>query len=503
MVVDSGTIFSFSNLCLCDKNNLGTVKFFIRSRDMTGIKVLVVDDEEVIRKGICRVMEGMGYQAESSESGFGAIEKLQKAPFNIVITDLKMPGMDGIEVLKAIKILQPDVPVIIITGYSTVDTAVDAMKNGAFDYIAKPFTPKQIIKMVEKALEQRTVQMQRSHPAVGPSLNGFEIFVGESEAMQRVYSRIKQVAPTDSTVLITGQSGTGKELVARAIHKNSMRCNKPFVAVDCTSLVENLLESELFGHVKGSFTGAIQTKTGLFKVADGGTLFLDEISNISLATQSKLLRVLQDFKITPIGGTKPILIDIRLITATNRDLNELVNEGLFRQDLFFRLNIIPINLPPLIDREGDLPLLIGHFLKKFSEEIGKDIHGISPAAMSILRQHPFTGNVRELENIIERAVVLTHSKLIQPEDLEIQPTTNDSAEEIITEPVPQSAESLKEAKRQVREKAVEPVERAFLLQALERSNWNVTRAAKEVGMLRPNFQALLKKHGISVRDHSE
>ena len=470
---------------------------------MTGIKVLVVDDEEVIRKGICRVMEGRGYQAESSESGFGAIEKLQKAPFNIVITDLKMPGMDGIEVLKAIKIMQPDVPVIIITGYSTVDTAVDAMKNGAFDYIAKPFTPKQIIEMVEKALEQRTVQMQRAHPAVGPSLNGFEIFIGESEAMQKVYSRIKQVAPTDSTVLITGQSGTGKELVARAIHKNSMRCNKPFVAVDCTSLVENLLESELFGHVKGSFTGAVQTKTGLFKVADGGTLFLDEISNISLATQSKLLRVLQEFKITPIGGTKPIPIDIRLITATNKDLNELVSEGLFRQDLFFRLNIIPINLPPLIDREGDLPLLIGHFLKKFSEEIGKDIQGISPAAMSILRQHPFTGNVRELENIIERAVVLTHSKLIQPEDLEIQPTTNDSPEEIITESVPQSAESLKEAKRQVREKAVEPVERAFLLQALERNNWNVTRAAKEVGMLRPNFQALLKKHGISVRDHSE
>lgn len=470
---------------------------------MTGIKVLVVDDEEVIRKGICRIMEGRGYQVESSESGFGAIEKLQKAPFNIVITDLKMPGMDGIEVLKAIKILQPDVPVIIITGYSTVDTAVEAMKNGAFDYIAKPFTPVQIIDIVEKALEQRTVQMQRAHPAVGPSLNGFEIFVGESEAMQKVYSRIKQVAPTDSTVLITGQSGTGKELVARAIHKNSMRCNKPFVAVDCTSLVENLLESELFGHVKGSFTGAIQTKTGLFKVADGGSLFLDEISNISLATQSKLLRVLQEFKITPIGGTKPIPIDIRLITATNKDLNELVNEGLFRQDLFFRLNIIPINLPPLIDREGDLPLLIGHFLKKFSEDIGKDIQGMSSAAMSILTQHPFTGNVRELENIIERAVVLTHNKLIQPEDLEIQSTTNDSPEEIIEDPVPQSAESLKEAKREVREKAVGPVERAFLIQALERNDWIVTQAAKDVGMLRPNFQALLKKHDISVRNHSE
>ncbi len=469
---------------------------------MEGVRVLVVDDEAVIRKGLCRVMESRGYQVEASESGFGAIEKLQKAPFNIVITDLKMPGMDGIEVLKAIKILQPDVPVIIITGYSTVDTAVDAMKNGAFDYVSKPFIPEQIIEMVEKVLEQRTVQMQRDHPAVGPSQTGFEIFVGESEAMQRVYSRIKQVAPTDSTVLITGQSGTGKELVARAIHQNSMRRDKSFVAVDCTSLVENLLESELFGHVKGSFTGAVQTKMGLFKVADGGTLFLDEISNISLAIQGKLLRVLQEFKITPIGGTKPIPIDIRLITATNRDLNDLVNEGLFRQDLFFRLNIIPVHLPYLIDREGDLPLLIGHFLKKFSEEIGKDIHGMSPAAISILERHPFTGNVRELENIIERAVVLTHNKLIQPEDLEIQSTTNGGPPEIITEPVPQSAESLKEAKRQVREKAVGPVERAFLLQALERNDWNVTRAARDVGMLRSNFQALLRKQGISVRDHS-
>ncbi len=468
---------------------------------MAGIKVLIVDDEAVIRKGLCRVMEGRGYQVETAESGFGAIEKLQKEPFSIVITDLKMPGMDGIEVLKAIKILQPDVPVIIITGYSTVDTAVDAMKNGAFDYISKPFTPDQMIEMVEKALEQRTVQLQSEHPAIGPGLIGFEIFVGESDAMQKVYSRIRQVAPTDSTVLITGSSGTGKELVAKAIHKNSQRSDKPFVAIDCTALVENLLESELFGHVKGSFTGAVQTKMGLFKVADGGTLFMDEISNISLATQGKLLRVLQEFKITPIGGTKPIPVDIRLITATNRDLNDMVKEGLFRSDLFFRLNIIPVNLPSLVEREGDLPLLVGHFLKKFSEEIGKEIHGVSPAAMSILARHPFVGNVRELENIIERAVVLTHNKLIQPEDLEIQVIADDLPESM--EPIPQSAESLKEAKRQVREKAVGPVERAFLIQALERNNWVVTQAAKEVGMLRPNFQAMLKKHGISVRNHSE
>ncbi|MCD6534282.1 MAG: sigma 54-interacting transcriptional regulator, partial [Deltaproteobacteria bacterium] len=336
----------------------------------------------------------------------------------------------------------------------------------------------------------------------------FENLIGGSPKFQKVLEVIRAVAPTNSTVLLMGETGTGKELVAKAIHKNSMRCNKPFVAVDCTSLVENLLESELFGHVKGSFTGAVQTKMGLFKVADGGTLFLDEISNISLATQGKLLRVLQEFKITPIGGTKPIPVDIRLITATNRDLNDMVKEGLFRQDLFFRLNIIPVNLPPLSEREGDLPLFISHFLKKFSEEIGKEIHGMSPAAISILERHPFAGNVRELENIIERAVVLTHSKLIQPEDLEIEPdnttiATVDDPSEIISESVPQSAESLKEVKRQVREKAVGPVERAFLLRALDRNNWNVTRAAKDVGMLRPNFQAMLKKQGVSVRDHSE
>ncbi len=465
---------------------------------MTGAKVLVVDDEAVITRGLCRIFEDMGYQAEASESGFGAIEKLQKSSFDIVITDLKMPGMDGIEVLKAIKTLQPDVPVIIITGYSTVDTAVEAMKNGAFDYISKPFTPDQIIEIVEKALEQQAVKVHKDQPVIGAGQIGFENLIGRSEAMQKVYRRIKQVAPTDSTVLITGQSGTGKELVAKAIHKNSLRCNKPFVAVDCTSLVETLLESELFGHVKGSFTGAIQNKIGLFKVADGGTLFLDEISNISMATQGKLLRVLQEFKITPIGGIKPIPIDIRLIAATNKDLNIMVSEGKFRQDLFFRLNIIPIHLPPLVERKGDLPLLIDYFLKKFSEEIGKDIRRISPDAMSILERHPFPGNVRELENIIERAVVLTQSDTIQPEDLEIQPNA-DNPPEIITDSIPHNAEDLKEAKKQVREKAIRPVERAFLIQALERNNWNITRAARDVGMLRPNFQALLKKHGITTR----
>ena len=286
--------------------------------------------------------------------------------------------------------------------------------------------------------------------------------------------------------------------MARAVHNNSHRRDNPFVAVDCTSLAENLLESELFGHIKGSFTGAIQTKTGLFKVADGGTLFLDEISNISLTTQAKLLRVLQEREITPIGGTQPIPIDIRLVAATNKNLRSLVSQGTFREDLFFRLNIIPIDLPPLRERKGDLHLLIGHFLATFSEEMGRDIRGLAPDALALLEDYAFPGNVRELENIIERAVVLAEADLIQKEDLELRVATDSQAG--VGGYVPQNVEELKETKRQIRERAVEPIEKAFVLQALKRNNWNITRAAEETGMLRPNFQALLKKLRISVRN---
>ena len=468
----------------------------------TEARILVVDDEGVIREGVRRILENAGYQCEVTSSGNLAIEKLQEEDFDLVITDLKMPGMSGMEVLKAIKILQPDVPVIIVTGYSTVDTAVEAMKHGAFDYLAKPFTPEQISGKVQKALEQRSVLLENFYLKKElKDRHGFDAFVGQSKAMQKVYRRIIQVAPTDSTVLITGESGTGKELVARAVHNNSSRKEQPFVAVDCTSLAESLLESELFGHVKGSFTGATQTKTGLFKVADGGTLFLDEVSNISLKTQAKLLRVLQEREVTPIGGTKPSPIDIRLVAATNRNLKEMVAEGSFREDLFFRLNIIPVDMPPLRERKGDLQILVGHFLQKFSHEMGKDIRGLAPGAMAMLERHEFPGNVRELENLIERAVVLTTGDMVQAEDLELQAAGGEEAL-LTADYVPQTADELKEAKRHVREQAVAPIEKAFILNALKRNEWNITRAAEEVGMLRPNFQAMLKKQGISVREHS-
>ena len=461
--------------------------------------LLVVDDEEVIREGMRRILSAEGYHVDTSASGRTAIEKIQEQDFDVVITDLKMPGMDGMEVLKTIKILQPEVPVVIITGYSTVDTAVEAMKNGAFDYIAKPFTSELIIDKVRKAVDYKTLAIENFSAKKKLSAGaGFDDFVGESVEMQKVYRRIMQVAPTDSTVLITGESGTGKELVARAIHKKSLRHDHPFVAVDCTSLPETLLESELFGHVKGSFTGAIHSKTGLFKVADGGTLFLDEISNISLATQAKLLRVLQERVLTPIGDTRPVPIDIRLVVATNINLRAMVDKGSFREDLFFRINVIPVNLPPLKDRKGDLPLLILHFLRKFSEEVGKDVRGLAPDAMAVLEGDAFPGNVRELENIIERAVVLCEGDVIQKANLELR----SAEEERYLDPdiVPLSLEELKETKKQIRERSVEPIEKAFVLNALKRNNWNVSQAAEETGMLRPNFYALLKKLGISVRD---
>jgi DNA-binding NtrC family response regulator len=465
-------------------------------------RILVADDDAVIREGLRRILSAEGYEVEVVSNGRAALERLEQKRFRLLVTDLKMPGMSGLEVLQAIRSFQPELPVILITGYAAIDNAVEAMKNGATDYLSKPFANDELVSKVKHAIKSRAVliddiclrrEMSETH--------GFDKLLGDSREMQRLYQRILQVAPTDSTVLISGESGTGKELVARAIHGHSPRRAQPFVAIDCTALAENLLESELFGHVKGSFTGATQTKCGLFEVAEGGTLFLDEVGNISLATQAKLLRVLQERVVTPIGGTKPIPIDIRLVAATNANLRDMVNRGAFRDDLFFRLNIIPIELPPLRERKGDLMLLAGQFLKRFAEENGKEIRGFSPDVIEQLERYHFPGNVRELENLIERAVVLSHSDLLQRQDLEMPGYDQElSANE--DNAVPIDVIQLKERKRLLREEAVVPLERAFLLSALERNDWNITRAAEEVGMLRPNFQAMLKKQGISSRTRS-
>jgi DNA-binding NtrC family response regulator len=466
---------------------------------MEQTRLLIVDDEAVIRDGLKRVLERESFRVEACSSGFHAIEVMQQREFDLIITDLKMPGMNGIEVLKSVRTLQPDIPVILITGFASVETAVEAMKNGASDYITKPFAPDLLLEKVQHALSQRRTSPEDVTLTDEVSLHhGFHQFIGESKEMQKVYHRIMHVAATNSTVLITGESGTGKELAARAIHDNSPRKDKPFVAVDCSSLAETLLESELFGHVKGSFTGAVQTKIGLFKVADGGTLFLDEVSNISMSTQAKLLRALQERKISPIGGTQLVPIDIHLVAATNKNLKIMAKEGAFREDLFFRLNIIPIELPPLRDRKLDIPILIRHFLKKYTAEIGKEIRGVAPDVQSFLENYAYPGNVRELENMIERAVVLAEGDVIRNEDLELW-DSSDAPSSVMLERIPQNAEELKEMKRHIRDHAMESLESAFVRTALERNGWNVTRAAEETGILRPNFQTMMKKLGISAR----
>jgi DNA-binding NtrC family response regulator len=462
-------------------------------------RILVADDDAVIREGLRRILTAEGYDVETVSNGRAALERLEQQRFKLLVTDLKMPGMSGLEVLQSLRACQPELPVVLITGYAAIDNAVEAMKNGATDYLSKPFSNDEIVSKVKNAMKSRAVLIDDI--CLWREMNetqGFDRLLGDSREMKRLYQRIMQVAPSDSTVLISGESGTGKELVARAIHAHSTRRSQAFVAIDCTALAENLLESELFGHVKGSFTGATQTKRGLFEVAEGGTLLLDEVGNISLATQAKLLRVLQERVVTPIGGTKPISIDIRLVAATNANLREMVKKGTFRDDLFFRLNIIPIELPPLRERKGDLMLLASQFLKRFAEENGKEIRGFSPEVIEQLEHYSFPGNVRELENIIERAVVLSHSDLLQRQDLEM-PGDDHSSALSADQSVPCDANELKERKRLLREEAVVPLERAFLLNAMDRNDWNITRAAEEVGMQRPNFQAMLKKLGISSR----
>ena len=464
---------------------------------MSTPRILVVDDEMIVCESCKRILEEEGYEVETALSGKEAFEKMKANPFDIVITDLKMPGIDGMEVLRTFRKEYPDSIIIMITGFSTVETAVEAMKLGAFDYIPKPFTPDEVTIVVKKAIEKKSLMLENIY--LRQELQekyGFHNIVGKSKKMQEIYRVIAKVATTDSTVLIYGQSGTGKELIARAIHFNSPRREKQFVPVDCAVLSENLLESELFGHVRGSFTGAVTTKPGLFEVADGGTVFLDEVGNISLSIQAKLLRVLQEREFTPVGGTKAKKVDIRLIAATNKDLEKMIKEETFREDLYYRLNIVPVYLPALRERQEDIPLLAVHFLKKYAEEMGKTIKGFTPETMEKLMRYPWPGNVRELENVIERTVVMIDDEMVRVEHL-ILPGQQEK--EILENQIPMTSDELKEIKKQVREKAVEEIERSFVLNALERHQWNVTRAAGEVGMLRPNFQALMRKYNLRAR----
>ncbi|HMC46621.1 MAG TPA: sigma-54 dependent transcriptional regulator, partial [Caballeronia sp.] len=397
-----------------------------------------------------------------------------------------------------VKETHPNVDVIMVTGLSQIDTAVQAMKLGAFDYISKPFEPDELKLVVQRALERRRLlQENLTLKSELSSKYRFENIIGLSPQMQAVYRLIAQCAPTSSTVLITGESGTGKELIARAIHYNSLRKDKPFVPVDCNALSENLLESELFGHVKGAFTSAVVNKKGMFEVAGSGTLFLDEIGNISMSIQAKLLRVLQEREFRAVGDTRTLIANFRLVTATNKDLKAMVAAGTFRDDLYYRINIFPIHAPALRERKGDIPALAYHFLKVFSAELGKKITDISEGALSTLVNYGWPGNVRELENVMHRAAILTSDNVIRQAHLV---NIVDSSQPQADLAVPRTGDELKRVKKAAREKSVEEIEKQFVLEALKRNEWNVTKSAEETGMQRPNFQALMKKYTIRVRD---
>jgi len=372
---------------------------------------------------------------------------------------------------------------------------------GALDYIPKPFTPEELIVVVEKALEKKKLIFENIylHKELEAKYS-FENIVGNSPKIQEVFKFIRKVAPTNSTVMIYGESGTGKELIARAIHFNSQRKNKPFLTVDCGVLSQDLLESELFGHIKGSFTGAVVTKPGLFEVADGGTVFLDEIGDINPIIQGKLLRVIQEQEFLPVGGVQNKKVDLRFIVATNKNLEELVNEKMFREDLYYRLNVVSITIPPLRERKDDIPILAYHFLKKFNQEMNKEIKSISVEAMNKLINYEWPGNVRQLENVIERAVVMAESQTIV---LEYLPASILGKGADMDTKIPRDSEELKQMKKYLRESAVENVEKMFVLEALNRNDWNVTRTAKEVGMQRTNLQALMRKYNIRVREENE
>ena len=462
-------------------------------------RVLVVDDEPQICHNCLKILTKDKYHVQCAYNGQDALALFSEAPYDVVVTDLKMSRLGGMELLRRVKSMAPDTMVIVITGYSTVSSAVEVMKLGAFDYLPKPFTPDELRAMVAQAVKACRVRMENRDLVAQPQRLQKTIhqLVGNSPKIRKVVEMVAKVAPTDATVLIYGASGTGKELVARAVHANSRRADRVFFAVDCGTLSGNLLESELFGHAKGAFTGAHKEKEGIFKRADGGTVFLDEIGNIDLEVQGKLLRFLESREFIPVGHTTPQRVDIRLILATNQNLEEMVQSGRFRHDFYYRIFVYPIYLPLLKERTEDILPIAYHFIGQFAAKVGKTVRGLADDALKHLIGHEWPGNVRQLRNVIERAVIHCESELIQLKDL----TFGDPQDELslLLENVPEDNEALKRMKKEIREKAIRKVEKNFILQALNRSDWNVTQAARQVGLKRTNFQTLMRKYGIRKR----
>lgn len=456
-------------------------------------KILIIDDELVVCKSCEKIFLRAGHKVKFSTSGKQALALLENEKFDIVFCDLKMLDMGGLEVLQTIKQKYPDIITIMITGYATIASAVETMRSGAFDFLPKPFTPNEIMAVLERALERKKLMQTITDKLKYEPTSGFEGMIGRSDKMLEVYKLIQKVAPTDCTVLIIGESGTGKDLTAKAIHENSRRKNEKFFAIDISTLSSTLLESELFGHKKGAFTGAVSDKQGIFEVADQGTIFLDEIGNLSPEVQSRLLRILQFKEFMPVGSTTVKKADVRLIFATNQNLKQLVTEGKFREDLYYRLNVFPIKLPPLRERKEDIPELVTHFLKKYCTSINKSIPTITPDALEILTNYHWPGNVRELEHTIERLSILVEGDEIKPIHISTALFKSDIQ---LGSVIPKTTEELKQIKKQIREASTQELEKMFVIEALKRNDWNVTKAARDVNMQRSNFQALMRKYGI-------
>ncbi|MBW2574403.1 MAG: sigma-54-dependent Fis family transcriptional regulator [Deltaproteobacteria bacterium] len=460
--------------------------------------ILIVDDEPAICRNCIKILSKMDYGVKYAFSGYDALKMIGENQFDVVITDLKMANLGGMEVLRQLKKAHPETMVIVITGYASVSSAVEVMKMGAFDYLPKPFTPHELRAVVHQALVEREMllQNQRLRYKIKHQKSFSHQLIGDSPKIKKVITMVQKVAPTDSTVLVYGESGTGKELISRAIHANSARKDKVFFAVDCGTLSDKLLESELFGYNKGAFTGAHKNKDGIFKLAHNGTVFLDEISNIDLNVQSKLLRFIENREFLPLGSTAIQKVDVRLIFATNQDLKKMVDQGSFREDFYYRIFVYPIMVPPLRKRKMDILPIAYHFLRQFNQALGKNISGFDDNIISKLTEHDWPGNIRQLRNVIERAVILCEKDQITFQELPLLGEMDDTGQ--LIDYIPSTNEDFKRVKKEIRHKAVLKVEKNFIMNALTKNDWNVTRAAQKVGLQRSNFQALMKKHNIKL-----
>jgi len=450
--------------------------------------VLVVDDEQSMRELLGIMLRQVGYAVTLADGGESAVQALKTDDFDLVITDLRMRKVDGLAVLRAAKDHSPRTVVLVVTAFASTETAVEAMKLGAYDYVTKPFKLDELRLTIANALERKRLQdenrelkrqLRREH--------GFEGFIGKSPRMLEVFETIRKTADSGSTVMITGESGTGKELVARAVHLESARRARPFVSVNCGAIPETLMESELFGHVKGAFTGAVASTEGLFAAADGGTLFLDEITEIPHSIQVKLLRATQEREVRRVGDTRDVKVDVRLIAASNRDLSKAVADGVLREDLYYRLNVIPIHMPPLRDRLEDIPLLVSHFVARVTKDVGKSVRGISPESLAILEGYHWPGNIRELENVVERAIVLGSGDFLSPESLPPQLRAPRNEQTVNVE-IPSTGMDL--------EDTLTRLENRYIRLALERSGWLQVRAAELLGLSFRQFRYKLQKHGL-------